>query len=212
MKTVFCSLPISTELTALTYPVDDNPAIEYAGKVAFPINAVLAKTMVIDEDVKIILLATKDKENKYKTYKDEFKKELNKINEQIGARIIYDESIEMPYELTRKVFNETLYNIISKLESGMEILTDITYGAKPLPVLLFYALNFAEKFFDADIRYIIYGKVDFLPDPKNQGRKRAANPMLYDITSLYYLNSLTEIMNCDKAETALKMLNEYFSM
>ena len=44
-KIVFSDIPMKKELTALSYSVDGNSKLDYAGKVIFPINAVLAKKM-----------------------------------------------------------------------------------------------------------------------------------------------------------------------
>jgi hypothetical protein len=116
----------------------------------------------------------------------------------------------MPFEPTPKTFDETLRALVGTLEQNAEVIVDITYGAKPQPIILFCALNFAEKFFNVDIKHIVYGKVDFVTD--TTGKKMPHNPALYDITSLYYLNSLTNAMECPTATDAVKMLDDFFAL
>ena len=67
--------------------------------------------------------------------------------------------------------------------------------------------NFAEKFFKAKIANIIYGKVDFVVDESNIGKTVPANPVIYDLTPLYYLNGVTNAMEYKSAEDAVKALD-----
>jgi hypothetical protein len=147
---------------------------------------------------------------------DAFKEELKTINIGVGADIEYaDKPIVMPFEGTRKTFDEILQALIAEIKEDTEIIADITYGSKMQPILLFSALNFAEKYFNADIKNIIYGKVNFVPDPNNpdpRARKIPKNPVIYDLTPLYYLNSLINEIDCDSASDAKKMLSDFFAM
>ena len=58
-KIVFVSLMMADAMNKRKYPVEGNTFIEYSGEVYYAINAVLAKTMKADDDIKIILLETK---------------------------------------------------------------------------------------------------------------------------------------------------------
>ena len=48
-------------------------------------------------------------------------------------------------------------SIVDELEIGARVLVDTTYGPKDLPIVIFTALNFAEKFLECQIDNIIYG-------------------------------------------------------
>ena len=72
---------------------------------------------------------------------------------------------------------------------------------------MFTVMNFAEKFFKAKIANIIYGKVDFVVDESNMGKTVPANPVIYDLTPLYYLNGVTNAMEYKSAEDAVKALD-----
>ena len=64
-------------------------------------------------------------------------------------------------------------------------------------------MGFAEKFFDADVKNIVYGKFRF--DDNNSAE-------IYDVTALYYLNSLTNVMSAPDGKTALARLDKFFEL
>ena len=209
MKIVFSNLPMKKELHSFKYRVDGNATIEYGGEVIFPVNSVLAKNIKKGEKVKVVLLSKVDVEGNCAMNAGEFQKELNTINRNIGADIEYV-ILTTPFEETRDVHETLLRDMIAKLEDGAEIVSDITFGPKPLPIIIFAVMNFAEKFFKAKIRNIIYGKVDFVDD--GGGKTKPINPVIYDLTSLYYLNNLTNAMEYKSADDAVKALDTLLSI
>jgi hypothetical protein len=206
MKLIINTVPMKKEISCLHYPVVGNNLIEYDRNVFFPVNAVLAKTLQKGEQGKIIFLSTSGgKENYSKDNIKKFMEELIDINTNIGADLSW-ETIDIPFDLKNEVFEQLVSGLISKIEKDCQIIADITYGIKPLPMILFCVLQFAEKFYNAAIMNIIYGKAEF-----NQQNK-AVNPELYDITSLFYLNKLIGTMECESGEIATKILNDFFRM
>lgn len=205
MKIVFVNIPMKKASEPKHYPVDGNSEIEYDGKVRFPINAVLAKSLKNGESVKIVKFVTKDSKDCYLENSRLFNEELNQLNLDIGANIKYDEIIE-EYSEDLRTHEIRFKKLINQLEDGADILADITYGQKTLPILLFSALSFAEKFYNANIQNIIYGKINY--DSNNNiidGSQK-----IYDITSLYYLNTLTASMEAPNGETAKEMIDSFF--
>ena len=57
-----------------------------------------------------------------------------------------------------------------------------------------------------DVKSVVYGKVNF--DDNN----KAGSPELYDVTSLYYLNNLTNSMVASDGNEARQNLDEFFSL
>ncbi len=206
MKIVFSNLPMKKELNAFKYVVDGNASIEYDGEVIFPVNSVLAKSMKKGEKVKVVLLSKVDIEGNSAINAGIFQKELNEINRNIGADIEYV-TLATPFEETRSVHEILLRDMVGKIEDNAEIIGDVTYGPKPLPIIMFAVMNFAEKFFKAKIKNIVYGKVDFVDDGSGTGKTKPINPVLYDLTPLYYLNSVTNAMEYKNSEDALKALD-----
>ncbi|MCM1440541.1 MAG: hypothetical protein NC131_15280 [Roseburia sp.] len=205
-KIVFSNLPMKKELHKFKYSVDGNSTIEYDGEVIFPVNSVLAKTMKKGDKVKVVLLSKTDIEGNSAVNAGLFQKELNEINRTIGADIEYI-TLATPFEETKDVHGTLLRDMIGKLEEGAEIIGDVTYGPKPLPIIMFSVMNFAERFFKAKIRNIVYGKVDFVDNNSGTGKTKPINPVLYDLTPLYYLNSVTNAMQYKNSEEAVKALD-----
>ena len=202
-KIVFTNLPMKKKLHALRYKVDGNSEIDYNGEVIFPINAVLAKTLKKNESITVVLLKKLDVEGNSDINVGEFMKELNSINRTIDANVNY-KIIDTPFAEDRDTHEKLLMEMIDTLKEKATIYADITYGPKSLPIVLFSVLNFAEKFFNCDIKNIVYGKVNFISSEK--GENIPSNPILCDMTPLYYLNSVTNSMECKNGEDAKKML------
>ena len=206
-KIVFADIPMKkmyAENDSLCYARTGNTACSYEGKVIFPVNAVLAEKLCAGDDVKVVLLKSAANANE-----ELFRRELDGINAGIGARISY-ETIETEFVETKQNHEKRLRAMLAKIENGAELYADITFGQKPLPMVLMCVLTFAEKFFDADIKKIVYGKVDFVRG--DGGKTRPQNPALYDVTSLYYLNNLMGAMEASSGEAALKSLDAFFAL
>ncbi len=205
MKIVFTSMPMKKDLHAMKYPVPGNTDLEFDGEVIFPVNAVLARDLKEGEKVFVVMLMNKSGSSEENANK--LKAELDKINSAIKADIQYIK-VEEEYEETKDIHESRFRQLIAYLEEGAEIITDITYGQKTLPLVLFSVMNFAEKFFDCDIKYIVYGKVEF--DKGNnliEGSQK-----IYDLTSLYYLNALTSAMEAPDGKAAIKILDRFFAL
>jgi hypothetical protein len=208
MKVVIITAPMKPphEIGSIQYPVpqDGNKAIEYEKPVRCPINGVLAKTLKSGEQVKVIYILTTGKNSECEQNKKIFIEELEGINAEIGAVLSYD-TVEMEFMAKKQTYNKLLTDLADKIPENAEIYTDITYGFKPETLSLFCALRFVEEFREAIVQYIIYGKVEF-----NKITRKLEYPMLYDITSLYYLFKLMGTMGTADAETASKILKDFF--
>lgn len=204
MKVVFSTIPMQ-EVGPVFYKSEENKAIEYEGEVRFPINGLLAKTLKKDDEVKIVRIVTEGKfsEDNVKHQQEE----LDKINESIGAKISYME-VRETFKETSDIVQSRFRQIVGTLENECEIYADMTYGPKTLTPVIFYALGFAEKFFDADIKNIVYGKAVFDEDKK----VIPGASELFDVTALYYLNSLTNVMSAPDGKTALERLDKFFEL
>ncbi|MEL3908218.1 MAG: TM1812 family CRISPR-associated protein [Treponemataceae bacterium] len=204
MKIIFTIIPMKEDLASLQYPAVGNKDLNYDGDVRFPVNAVLAKTMQAGETVKIVQLmnAVGNSANNAKL----FRSELEIINTKIGATLEFFEVIE-DFTEDKGTHEKRFRRLLEFLEEGAEIITDITYGQKTLPIILFCVLNFAERFFDANIKYIVYGKLEF-----EMGKPKKDSQALYDLTPLYYLNTLVATMEANDGNSAIKMLDSFFTL
>jgi hypothetical protein len=192
------------QLNKHKYKVSGNKSIDYDGEVIFPINGVLAKMLGKNNDVKIVLLKKEDIDRNCDKNVEEFKKELSFINRNIGAKIEY-EILSIPHNESRETQENLFKEMVDELIEDADIYADITFSTKSLPIITFSVLNFAERFFNCDIKNIVYGRVDF--DKNNN----PINPELFDMTSLFYLNSIVSTLECETAEQAKKMLANILS-
>lgn len=211
-KIIFADIPMK-EMNAnhdgQCYGGTGNAACVYKGKVVYPINAVLSEKLKPADDVKVVLLKTTTPDSNAEKNAELFQQELDAINESIGAHIAY-EMIDTDFVETKANHEKRLRAMLSKIEDGAQLYADITFGQKPLPMVLMCVLHFAEKFFNADVKKIVYGKVDFVRH--DDGKSYPENPELYDVTSLYYLNGLVGAMEAPSGAEALKSLDAFFAL
>ena len=208
MKTVIISVPMRPihEVEAIQYPVDGDKSVEYEKPVRCPIHGILAKTLKKDEQVKVIHIITTGENSESQRNKKVYIDEIEGINKEIGAVFNYD-TIEIDFEPTKTTYNKLITDLAEKIPENAEIYADITFGFKAVPLSLFCGLRFVEEFRDAIVQYIVYGKVEF-----NKETRKPEKPMLYDITSLYYLFKLMGTMGASNAENALETLKDFFAM
>lgn len=204
-KIIFCDIPMKKNMNAMVYAGTGNTNCNYSKPVMFAINAVLAETLKKDDEVRVVLLRTLDKAGNSGKNSGLFMQELDSINSEIGAKISY-ETLESEFKETKDIHETRLKEILDKIEENTEIYADITYGPKPLPMILMCVISFAEKFLNCEVKSVVYGKVDF--DDNN----KPCNPELYDVISLYYLNNLTNSMVAYSGKEARQRLNEFFSL
>jgi hypothetical protein len=213
VKVVICTLPYMPPKAVypLVYPVDGNKSIEYDRPVRCPVNAILAKTLKKGEQVRVIYILTNGENSYCEENKEIFITELKDINLEIGAIINFDtidtDTIELEFLPTKRVYNKLITDLKEKIPENAELYTDITYGFKPEILSLLCALRFVEEFRNVDVKYLIYGKVE-----TKKGTTTKVKPMIYDITSLYYLFKLIGSMDATDEETASNILKDFFAL
>ncbi len=211
-KIVFVTIPIQPiegegwDPEGYIYTFNENKKCEYNNKVHFAVNGFLAKTLNKDDDVTIIQILVNSSKSKAVRNAEIQQTELDKLNKDIEA-VIHYQSITTEFNDTGKTIEKRFRELIGVLKEDSQIITDMTYGTKTLIPVLFYVLGFAEKFFNADIKNILYDKIEF-----DHGYPVPGTCELYDVTSLYYLNSLTSIMKAPDGKTALERLDKFFAL
>ncbi len=172
--------------------------------VKYPINAFLSQTLSIDDEINVVLLTKNDGYGFSEKNKQDFINELNKVNEKIGAKISY-KTIDTEFKQEKSVHEYLMVSIVEEIDVDSHIMADITYGSKDLPIVLFSALNFAEKFLKCEINHLIYGQANF-------ENGKVVNTQICDMLPLYYLNSVTDTVRCDDPIKAKNMLKSLLSL
>lgn len=203
-KILFCNIPMKANVDKCVYtsedfsiPVSDTP-------VTYPVNAFFEKTLKADDEVKAILLVKKDEFGNYKKNVTACIEELMSAAEKSGAKVEY-KIIDTDFNEMQSTHDKLLLDIVDEFEEKSHITADITFGPKDLPIVLFTALNFGEKFFECEIDNIVYGQASFVEG-------KAVNTKICDMIPLYYLNSVTNTVNCDSPDKAKEMLKALLSM
>ena len=203
-KTVICNITMKEKTDKCVYPCKDRSLPVSDKAVIYPINAFLEKTMQADDEVTALLLVKKDPTGNYQKNAADFVEELLAANEKIGAHIEF-KTIETDFAEEQSVHEALLGRIVDELEDGTHVLADITYGPKDLPIVLFAALNFAEKFLSCEVDNLIYGQVNFQNGVPT-------NPQICDMVPLYYLNSVTNTIRAEEPDRARQMLKSLLSI
>ena len=211
MKVVICTVPYFKIVHYKKYSVDGNKALEYDKKVCCPINAILAKTLKKGEKVRVIYIMTSGETSYCETHKKEFIKELDGIKLEIGADISYD-TIEMDPKPSKRTYNKLITDLTEKIPEDAELYVDITYGIKPEVLSLICALRYVEEFHNAVVEYLIWGQLDTKYDPSGKKPSERINPMIFDITSLYYLFKLIGSIDNAELEKASNILKDFFDL
>ena len=210
-KLVFVSLMMADRMEKKHFPVDGNVLIEYPGEVYYAINAVLAKTLKADDEVKVLLLETKAGEEAGCKNAKLFEDELNEINasEKIGAKIEY-ETISSVFITSKYKYNSLFMKLINNFKGEEELYADITFGPKSLPMVIFSALQFGEKFYDCSIGNIIYLKTEFVKTEDGRQKIKEGSQLICDYTPLHQLNSFITTMQSSSGEKAKKAFEILF--
>ena len=191
-KTIICSIPMKKRIDKVLYTSDDASLPVAERMVRFPICAFLEKTLSADDELDVIILVKKDRFGHYEKNVELFKTDLAEANANIGAAIKFCE-IDTDFEETKAVHEQHMGRIVDVLAVGSHILVDITYGPKDLPIVIFFALSFAEKYLNCTVDNIVYGQASFVDG-------QAVDTKICDMIPLYCLGSITNTIRCNEPE------------
>lgn len=202
-KILFCNIPMTIEISKRKYESYDISLPASESEVYFPVSSFLEKTLSENDELKAIMLVKKDKHEEYIKKIELFLEEISNISDITGAKI---ETITIDTEFSeeKSVHEDLLLSIIDLIDENSNIIADITYGPKDLPIVLFTAMNFAEKFLNCEIDNIVYGQATFKDG-------EVVETKLCDMIPLYFLNSITNTVQCSSAEKAKQMLKTLLS-
>ena len=202
-KIVICNIPMKEKVDKVQYISDDKSLPVADREVYYPISAFLEKTLKPGDELKVILLVKKDKYTHYKKNTEIFLNELKAVN--TAGAVINHIVIDTDFVQSQAVHEQLMGKIVDELETGSHILVDTTFGPKDLPIVIFAALNFAEKFLDCTIDNIIYGQASFV-------KGKAVDTKICDMIPLYCLSSISNTIHCNSPENARAMLKNLLSL
>ncbi len=203
-KIVICNIPMREHVANTVYTSDDK-SLPVSGKpYRYPINSLLSQTANVDDELKIILLIKKDGNAFYEKNTADYKQEMEEICASTGAKADVI-SIDTAFSQEKENHEKLMGRLVEEIDIGAHIMADITYGPKDLPIVIFSALNFAEKFLKCEIDNIVYGQAAFKDD-------RVVGSVICDMIPLYCLSSVTNTIKCDESEKARQMLKSLLAL
>lgn len=203
-KFIICNVPMKQNVERVIYESDDSSLPVSERAVRYPVNAFLERTITPNDELKVLVLAKKDKFSCYEKNTQDFIDELNEVNNKTGADIKF-KVIDTDFEQSQEIHEQLMLKIVDEIDVGSHIIADITYGSKDVPIVLFAALNFAEKFLKCEIDNLIYGHASF------DGSK-PVNTKICDMMPLYCLNAVADTIKCDEPKKAKQMLRTLLSL
>lgn len=214
MKRIIYTSMIMQKLGEAAYSLSELTNSSYTGKVHFPIISRISEDLEKDDELSVCIVRmeaglTEGGEKLHKDNEEAFKKELDIVNESIGAKISY-KIIATPFSETKDVFGKRFLDMYNEIESDCKVYADITYGTKTTALLIMNILNFAERFYNADIESIVYGKILFKDDKDGIPRPDLSSAEVCDVTMLYLLNNLTNSLDVSNGEEAKNVLKVFF--
>ena len=203
-KIVICNIPMREKVDQVLYTSDDQSLPVSTRRIRYPICGFLEETMTAEDEFRVILICKRDSYGHADRNLELFKEEMAEVNAEIGASVEYT-VIDSVFEETRTVHEQLMGEIIDIMPVGSHILADMTYGPKDLPIVVFEALYFAEKFLECTVDHIVYGQASFVDG-------HAVNTKICDMIPLYCLGSVTNTIHCSEPEKAKSMLKTLLSI
>lgn len=179
-------------LQAVQYKSSENPRLEYRKRekaeleaIRFPITAAINAYANETDNIKVIAIRSIYDENLMYNWENFFLPEMEKVRSEKGIakdnfRIEY---IDMDTFLGINASIELFEKLLKAVGDHERLHACITFGTKPLPMILFAALNYAYKIrVNTGVECILYGNL------YAGGGKR--EPQIDDMTPLFYTNAL----------------------
>ena len=203
-KVIICSIPMRESVEKTEY-ISNDLSLPVSGQACrYPVNSFLSQTVEEGDELKVILLIKKDGNTYYEKNMLLFRQELEEMCGDVSIRAEYV-LIDTDFDQQKETHEQLMGRLVDEIEVGAHIISDITYGPKDLPVIIFLALNFAEKYLQCEIDNILYGKAEFKDH-------KVIRSEICDMIPLYCLSSVTSTIRCDEPEKARKMLKSLLSI
>lgn len=203
-KIIICNIPMREYVANTVYSSEDRSLLVSDKPYRYPINSLLSQTVNAEDDLKIILLIKKDGNTFHEKNTADYKQEIEEVCRNTGAKAEFV-SIDTDFSQEKENHEQLMKRLVDEIDTGVHIMVDITYGPKDLPIVIFSALNFAEKFLKCEIDNIVYGQATFKDD-------KVVGSTICDMIPLYCLSSVTNTIKCDEPEKARQMLGSLLEL
>ena len=112
--------------------------------------------------------------------------EINKVCSAKNATYRLD-SILVPFDDSIKAILNVYQELIARVDDGDDLYADITYGSKPMPIVLTMALQYAYRTKrEVSIECVVYGQISHHRETKDA--------RIYDVTALVQLDEIVRLV------------------
>ena len=187
MKKVFIttiSLQGRNGLEKLIYHPVGFQFFEKERETSFPIIPVIAEHLDRKEEIEVIAIRFKNQDvaDNYQYFLEELKG-LGIGQEQVKA-------VEVPENQNDDTLEQLFMNLIRAIPNHSEIRACVTFGTKPVSVVVTMALNLADKLlFDVEVDGIYYGEIQ-----RRSGTAKKEEAKIYDMSVLMRLSNLIDLL------------------
>lgn len=200
-RTLIVSIPMKAEVVKSRYVSADPTLPAGSREAAFPVVPFLEAAGIRGDEMKVILIAKHSAFSHADEHVAALKEELAAIG--VSATFV---TVDSEFEEKRDVHEKLMLDLVKEIEDGSKLIADVTYGSKDVPVVIFSAMNFAEKFLGCEVENILYGQAFFRDDGS------ISETRLCDLSPLYTLNHLAGVLKCDSPEKARQLLRKVISI
>ncbi len=202
MKKFITAIPLQQRLSPMRYQAMDNPRFAFPEETCFPILPLIHGYVQEGEKIGVVPILI-DNPAAIKNY-EIFQEELRRLSQKQGFEFHLDPVKKADNESTDTVVG-LFARLIEKMEDGDTLFACVTFGTKPVSTVTTMALHYAHKAKEnAQVEAVVYGLKDHADPSGNRGE-------LYDMTSLFYIDSLVDrltSLHCSDVGAALKLLLE----
>lgn len=158
----------------------------------FPISRLIEATMRDGDEAEIITVRQTNASG------DE---NMNRLKQDLAAlHIRYQiKDITTPENQNKDALLDLFKQLAQAIDPQCCIYADSTFGTKTYPIILFAALNYAEKIKECELHCLMYQE-----QRRDAQTHETTGTYLYDITSLFYLNSVVDAMSQSEASITQK--------
>ena len=163
----------------------------------FPIFVAVSNCVKQGENISVTAVITDNHDNVTENMKY-FLEELEELRARIGFEYELTE-LHTSKEETPEKHLALFGDMIGIFKDGDEIYADMTYGTKPTPMVIMMSLSYAyEICSNTDVKAVIYGSKDHSADTGE----------LFDISSMFYINSVIHRMSAAKPSDPLAFIKD----
>ena len=197
-KTVICTITMQEKPAPIDHMGEDLSIPGSTRPVVYPVSDYLSQNLNPEDEVTVIMLCKKDPDQNYLRNSRLLQLELDSMCELKCKKILYH-AVEIPFNEDANSHAKMILETVKYLPNSTEVLADITYGSKDIPIVLFSVLAFAMKFLHCEVSRILYRRVHFVNGVPQ-------DPVLCDVASLLNLTSVIYALNCQTPDSARTML------